>query len=120
FLAEQFAAPLATQPGGPNPTRDGPPAAGEHPPRKSRTRRAADRQSRADARRENHWHGAGVGWENGVAEAGRGRGVGGQPPIVPAGPAVVYSALVPTDLSSHEEAPDHHSHGPEPDLGGCP
>src|SRR5207248_6437717 len=59
-------------------------------PRKSRARRAADRQSRAEARRKNHWHGLGVGCEDGMAGSVRGRGAVWQPPIVPAGPALVY------------------------------
>src|SRR5262245_4892694 len=43
-------------------------------PRRSRTKRAADRQSRAGARRKNHWCGAGVDCENGMAGSVRGGG----------------------------------------------
>src|SRR5207249_1326376 len=63
-------------------------------PRKSRTSRGAERGSRADASRENQWHGPGVGCEDVMAGSVRGTGAGLATAIVPDGPALVYPPRV--------------------------
>src|SRR6476619_1839406 len=51
------------------------------------------RRSRAVASWENHWHGVGVGWENGMAESVRGV-AGVVTAIVSDGPAFVYHPTI--------------------------
>ena len=63
---------MAAQPGGSDPTGDGPAAAGQDGPKNNRTNRSADRRSRAEASRANHWHRAGSGWEDVMASSVRG------------------------------------------------
>src|SRR5579864_9377184 len=70
-------------------------------PRRRRRRRGADRGSRTEARTENHWHGAGVLGENGMAGPSVVRG-GVATAIVPEGPALVYS--LPLRSEMHEVA----------------
>ena len=64
-----------TQPGGPDPTGDGSPAAGQDGAEEQPARPGAERRSSAEASRENHWHGAGIGCEDVMAGSVRGDGL---------------------------------------------
>ena len=73
-------AELLTQPGGADSGGAGPPTAVERPPRNKRASRGADRRSRAEAGRVNHWQRAGSGCEDVMVGSDRGDRLAWEPP----------------------------------------
>jgi hypothetical protein len=82
-------AELVAQLGGSNPGGDGPLAPGQDRPEEHKGEPGADRRSRAEASRENHWHGADIGCEDVIGGRLRSGCLAGMATaIVPTGPAL--------------------------------